>query len=162
MKFSLKNNLNELAKEIVEKNEYLALSTSDLQNNPWVSPVAYAYDENGAFYFVSVPASRHIQNILKNNKISFAIYDSHQDWGMGIGLQVEGTVEQVKLKDLPKVMSIYFRRNYPYGSITKAFVEGLKKLLANKTYNFYQINPTVFWMNNPNADVDERIEATPF
>lgn len=152
--------LNGLAKDIIEKNQYLVLGTNG-EDGAWVSPVAYAYDDNFNFYFVSFPPSKHCKNIEKNNKVSFAIYDSHQDWGMGEGLQIEGIVEKVEFAEIPKATSLYFTRKYPYGTITHAFADGLKKLLNGQTYSFYKITPTKFWINNPDSDVDERIEVKP-
>ena len=51
--------LNKLAKEIIEQNQYVTLATSDNAGNPWVSPVVYAYDKDCNFYFVSIPNSKH-------------------------------------------------------------------------------------------------------
>lgn len=152
------NDLNKLAREIIEKNEYLALATTDENNNAWVSPICYAFDKDYNFYFASIPSSKHCVNFSRNNKVSFAIYDSTQNWGEGVGLQIEGTVEKVKLLKLPKVTAIYFGRKYPYRKITNIFAESFRKLIKNKIYSFYKIIPTKFWMNDPNAGRDERIE----
>lgn len=150
--------LSILAKSIITKNQYLVLGTVG-ENGAWISPVAYVYDDKWNFYFVSLPASKHCTNLSKNNRASFAIYDSHQDWGEGIGLQIEGTVEKVQLTELPKATALYFSRKYPYRTITNTFAIGLKKLLNNQTYSFYKITPSKFWINNPDADVDERVEV---
>ncbi len=152
--------LNVLAKNIIEGNQYLALGT--VSNNVfWVSPLAYSYDENWNFYFVSLPSSKHCVNLSKNGKVSFAIYDSHQGWGTGVGLQIEGIVEKVNPSEFSKVTKIYFTRKYPCGNVSNDFADGLKKLLDNQTYFFYKITPIKFWLNNPDSDIDERVKVKP-
>lgn len=76
---------------------------------------------------------------------------------MGVGLQIEGVIEKVKVTETAKAMTICFSRKYPYGSVSGAFAKEFKRLLKEKTYNFYKIKPTKVWMNNPNAKVDERV-----
>ena len=150
-------NLNKLAKDIIEQNQYLALGTAD-NKDTWVSPVCYAFDKDWNFYFASIPNSKHCKNLSKNNKLSLAIYDSRQNWGEGVSLQIEGVAEKVNLTEISKITAIYFGRKYPYGSITGIFATSFKKLLQNKTYSFYKIVPIKIWMNNPNAEIDERVE----
>ncbi len=87
--------LNELARQIIESNEYLALATVDDEKGVWVCILCYAYDQRFNFYFASMNSSKHSRNISKNNTVSFAIYDSQQGWGTGVGLQIEGVVEMV-------------------------------------------------------------------
>ncbi|MBI3888162.1 pyridoxamine 5'-phosphate oxidase family protein [Candidatus Microgenomates bacterium] len=141
--------LVKLAREIIEKNQYLVMAS------PWISILCYAYDKDWNFYVASMDNSRHVQEISKNNTISFAIFDSHQDWGLGVGLQIEGKIEKTGTLLASK---IYFSRKFPYGNISGAFALGFKKLLANKTYSFYKIAPTKIWMNDPEEEFDTRIE----
>lgn len=78
--------------------------------------------------------------------------------GAGVGLQIEGLAEQVMASELPKVTALYFSRKYPYGKVSGGFSEEFQKLLQKKVYSFYRITPTRVWMNNPNANVDERVK----
>jgi len=153
------SDLNQLAKKIVENNEYLALATVDAEKSVWICIICYAQDKDFNFYFASIDTSRHSKNISKNKAVSFAIYDSRQDWGTGVGLQIEGTVEKVKPREISKATATYFSRKYPYGKVSGVFAEEFKKLLQKKTYSFYKITPTRIWINNPNANVDERVEV---
>ncbi|MFZ5424919.1 MAG: pyridoxamine 5'-phosphate oxidase family protein [Patescibacteria group bacterium] len=155
----MKNDLVNLAKETISNNQYMTIATSNENGNAWASPVAYVFDYKYNFYWVSVPESKHQQNINYNPNVSIAIFDSHQLWGEGVGVQIEATVERVSLVDLPKVTKLYFSREYPYGSATGAFGDGLKDLLKGKIYHFYKAIPTKVWVPDPNADVDARIEV---
>jgi uncharacterized protein YhbP (UPF0306 family) len=151
-------NLTELAKSIIEQNEYISLATVGEGNEPWVSMVAYAYDDKLNFYFLSLPSSNHIKNAQKHKKVAFSIYDSRQNFGYGVGLQIEGTLEEVPLTSYPSVGKIYLGRKYPYGNVNNTFMEGIKQLLKNKIYKFYKLTPTTFWINDPDKEIDERVK----
>ena len=42
--------LDKLAREIIEKNEYLALATVAENGTPWISTLCYAFDKNYNFF----------------------------------------------------------------------------------------------------------------
>lgn len=155
----MKNSLNELARKIIFENQYMKIASSDEQGNAWASPVAYVYDEDFNFYWVSVPESLHQKNIKNKPEVSLAVFDSHQPWGEGVGVQMKATVSEVPLKDIPRVTKLYFSRKYPYGNASGAFGKGLRDLLKGKIYKFYKATPTKVWVPDPNADVDARIEV---
>lgn len=151
--------LSLLAKQIVEKNEYLTLATAGETGAPWVSILAYTYDSDFTFYFASLPDSRHSKEAEKRSDVSFSIFDSHQDFGTGVGLQIEAKIEVLSDADCERVLSLYYGRKYPYGNVSNEFMEGLKKLLVNKTYLFYRLTPKRVWINDPSADTDRRVEV---
>jgi len=156
----MSNNLNKLTKSILEKNQYMTIGSSDGEGNAWVSPVTYAYDKKLNFYFVSHTDSKHCRNIEKNKRVSLAIFDSRQLIGDGVGLQIEGIAKKVKIIEVSKAAATYFRRKYPFGKLNQvgAVNAALKQLLNKKLYWFYKITPSKIWLNNPNSNIDERIE----
>jgi uncharacterized protein YhbP (UPF0306 family) len=154
----MQSDLNKLAKEIIENNQYMTIGSSH-ENTSWVSPVVYAYDKEFNFYFVTIPNSRHGKDFKNNNKISIAIFDSRQPLGEGVGLQAEAKVEELGVKDVPSAVLIYFKRKYPFGKMKDAFEVALKKFLNRKIYHFYRAVPTKTWINNPNSNIDERVEV---
>ena len=125
--------LNLLARKIIDNNQYMTIACANNEDS-WISPVAYAQDSDNIFYFVSMPDSKHISYIKRNKNVTVAIFDSHQDWGSGIGLQIEGEISEVALIELPHAMTVYFTRNNPYGKITDAYGKALKNLLKIKNY----------------------------
>jgi len=151
--------LNKLAKEIIEQNQYMTMGTSGDGKNPWVSPVVYAYDGDWNFYFISIPDSRHCLNMRTDRNIALAIFDSRQKLGEGIGLQIEGSVSEVKLTELPKAALVYFKRKYPFGKMRHAFAAAFKNFLNDKLYRFYKITPSKIWINDPNSKIDVRVEV---
>ncbi len=150
--------LNLLARKIIDNNQYMTIACAN-NDDTWISPVAYAQDSDYTLYFVSIPSSKHISYIMRNKKATVAIYDSHQEWGSGIGLQIEGDVSEVPLSELPHALTSYFTRDNPYGRITDAYGKALKNLLNRKLYKMYQFTPSTVWINNPNSEIDERIEV---
>jgi uncharacterized protein YhbP (UPF0306 family) len=155
------NKFNRLARKIAEKNQYLSLATVDSNNNPWISPVCYTLDESGNFYFVSLPGSHHSVNIKNNKNVAFSIFDSHQKWGLGIGLQIEGNIKLLSIKESMPICKLYIKRKYPYPNIDLRIAQKfIKKLFkTKKIYRFYKLTSKTVWMNNPYSELDERIEV---
>ena len=152
------NDLKKLTKEIIENNQYLALSTVGNDGKPWTCILAYSYDEDYNFYFVSLPTSKHSLNSESTKNVSFSIYNSTQGFGLGVGLQIEGIVNKVEKENVEEVENIYFSRKYPYGDLSNDFTDSLRKLIVQGTYNFYKLTPIHVWINNSNSDKDERVE----
>ena len=157
----MQKELEQLAKDIIENNQYMTIASVGSDGNPWASAVCYAYDPEYTFYWVSQPSSKHQTNFQNHSQISFTIFDSHQDWGEGMGVQGEAIVQKVKLTEISNVFSIFFERDYPYGktNVLSAYGNGLKALLNGKIYHFYKAMPTKVWVPDPNADGDARIEV---
>ena len=156
-----KADLNLVARKIIEGNQYVVLSTADKKGDPWISIVAYTYDKNWNIYFVSIPSSRHCKNIKERKNIAFSIYDSHQNWGEGVGIQAEAQVEIVPIKDFLKVSRIYSIRKYPFGKITQKIVSEFIRhaIKIKKLYKFYKIIPRDVWINDPYSKIDNRVEV---
>lgn len=151
--------LRKRAKDIIQANQYMTLASVSNKGLPWASAVCYAYDTSYNFYWVSMPDSNHQKNIKENSTVSATIFDSHQDWGAGIGIQLVAEVTEVTPKEYSVAFAVYFSRKYPYGKVTKAFSEGLKQLLKGKTYRFYKATPKHIWVPDPESDFDIRVEV---
>jgi len=152
--------LNQMARNIIKNNQYVSIATTDKLGNPWISPVAYSYDKNWNLYFTSLPDSKHCKNIKATKKVVCCIFDSHQLWGEGVGLQIEGVSEEVTLRNAIEATKIYSKRKYPYGKIKPGMIKFFLKELINKRtfYRFYKITPRVVWMNDPNSKIDIRVK----
>src|SRR3989344_239935 len=62
-------NLNKLAREVIEKNQYVTIATSDIHGKVWISPVVYTYDKDYNFYFLSMPSAKHCKTYPKIVKL---------------------------------------------------------------------------------------------
>ena len=69
--------LDAIARSIVDTNRFMALGTADAGGMPWVSPVWYAAATYREFIWVSRPGTRHSRNLAERPEIAIAIYDSH-------------------------------------------------------------------------------------
>ncbi|PIZ64191.1 hypothetical protein CO051_01455 [Candidatus Roizmanbacteria bacterium CG_4_9_14_0_2_um_filter_39_13] len=121
--------LNNLARKIIAQNQYMIIGSSS-ESNAWVSPVVYAPDSDYNLYFVSLPNSKHSENIASNSQTCISIFNSHQPFGEGVGLQIEGEAQQVNNSELVHAIRIYATRKWPYSNnILKTYIEGFKKVL---------------------------------
>ena len=74
-----KQDLDAVARSIVDANRFMALGTADGSGTPWVSPVWYAPLSYREYVWVSRPGTRHSRNLAERPQI--AIYDSHRPGG---------------------------------------------------------------------------------
>lgn len=145
------NQLNNLAKDIIRKNIYLTLGTSD-GKEPWTAPLFYAANEKNEFYFISKMGSTHIKHILKNPKISFAIFDSHQKEGMGNGIQGKGIVVKLPENEIKQALKFY----------KTTFIETKKESFTGKApYRLFKIIPQKLYILDPDEQTDVRVEVFP-
>ncbi len=147
------------AKKIIADNLYLTLATADLQGKPWAAPVYYAYDADYTFYFVSASDSLHAQHIHVNPRVAFAVFDSTAPAGTGDGVQVDGIAEAASLRELPHILSVYFRRRFTDE------LERIRHLVPSKymgvsLFWFFKIKPIAVYTLDPRfTDVDRRIQV---
>ncbi len=103
-------NWSRYIKECLLSTDYCALATVDLNNGAWSNPVYFAWDNNYNFYFISQPHSRHMKNILKNKRVSLAIYSTAQK-GDVLGIQLEGNAKVLRnKKEISHAFRIYHGR----------------------------------------------------
>lgn len=96
--------------ECLESTNYCCIATVD-PKGVWANPVYFAYDEKFNLYFISQMHSRHMQNLIKNPRISVAIYKTEQR-GDVVGTYIEGEA-LIILKDeeeIQKAFDIYYGR----------------------------------------------------
>jgi uncharacterized protein YhbP (UPF0306 family) len=151
---------NTLAREIVAKNQYLTIASYKKESGAWANPVAYATDAAYNFYFISPPSSQHAKNFQTHPRISMAIFDSRQPFGGGVGLQIEAKAHLLSLSRTPFVMKMYLTRRWPFtNKKQKTYLYGCQKAIENGLYRIYKFTPKKVWMNDPDSDIDRRIEV---
>jgi nitroimidazol reductase NimA-like FMN-containing flavoprotein (pyridoxamine 5'-phosphate oxidase superfamily) len=65
------------ARSLIDGNQHMTVGTADSTGTPWVSPVFYVHDTDGAVYWVSDRAARHSHNIRANPAVAIAIYETN-------------------------------------------------------------------------------------
>ncbi len=141
--------LHEIAREIIRENIYLTLATSD-GGRPWASPLFYCTDDDYNFYFISLPDSFHSRHIGENPSVAFAIFDSRQAEGTGNGVQGSGSVERVPDGELEEALQWY---KTDYIELTP------QNLTAPAPYRMYKLMSERFYVLDPEARVDKRVEV---
>lgn len=140
--------LNNIGRDIVRNNIYLTLATSD--SEPWAAPMYYCIDDKFNFYFISQMDSVHIQHILKNLKVAFAIFDSHSPEGEGNGIQGSGKVYPLKEDDFSEAFKWYK---------TKFIDLKPENLKGEAPYRLFKIVPEHFYILDPESNLDKRVEV---
>lgn len=148
---------NQKIKEALDRTEFMALSTAD-ETRSWVCPVAFSYDESLNLYFISMMETQHVQNILKNEKVSVAIYKTER-FGDGdvIGLQLNGSAKHVTDPDeLSACSGYYFGRsdsNDGFKDSSSAHDNEEAK------WQFFKITPAQLWYFNSADFSEKRVEV---
>ncbi len=106
--------MNRKAKEIIDGNKYMVVSTSDKDGGPWGATVLYVYDEESElFFFFSDLESLHSRNIIENPRVSLTIFNAGSPIGEYKGIQVEGNAHLVGKDKLDLAFNLYSKRIFP-------------------------------------------------
>src|SRR3989338_10068592 len=145
-------NNSKLAKDILRSNIYCTLATASHFGLPWAAPIFYALDDNYNFYFISRPQALHSRHIKINPHIALAVFDSHQPEGTGNGVQIAGKAYELNNSEITVALK-WYKSN---------FVPNNPEFFMKKTgYRFYKIVPEKFYILDPEAKEDKRIEGKP-
>lgn len=143
-------NLNKIANKILKNNIYLSLSTC-ANNTPWVAPLFYQIGPQNELYFASQPTSVHGSHIAKNPRVAFAIFDSQQKEGTGVGIQARGIAK--KLENRAEILEAMKYYHTDFFKVTPA------KFMGKSKYRLFKITPSTFYLNDPRVKVDRRVEV---
>lgn len=72
----------------------MSLGTTD-DTGVWVADVIYIHDDELNIYWMSDPSTRHLQAVLKNNKVAGTITVSGQG-EHNLGIQFEGEAQKIE------------------------------------------------------------------
>lgn len=82
-------------KQALERTDIMSLSTVG-DDGSWTSPVQYAYNPSMELSFLSKMDTKHVANILKDPRVSLAIYKPEPfPEGHNLGLQIIGIAKHV-------------------------------------------------------------------
>ena len=104
--------LEAIARSIVDANRYMTLATSDEQGTPWASPVWYAPVEYRGFLWVSSPEARHSRNLGARPDLAIVIFDSHRAGGWN-ALYMGAVAE--RLDDVDRAIQTFSRHGEAQG-----------------------------------------------
>ena len=87
-------NLNRRISEALDRTPITALSTIG-PDGPWTSPVQYHHNELLELFFLSMPDTRHVHNLLGDPRVSVAICRHPGPPDGDLGLQIGGRAEHL-------------------------------------------------------------------
>lgn len=133
--------------ECLQSTNYCSISTVD-SKGVWSNPVYFSWDNEFNFYFISQMHTRHMQNILKNSRISMAIYSTQQANGV-VGIQLEGTAtiltDKSNKKEVKHAYDTYFGRSGHAPDFENYYTSNPKWLYVKITpENMYYFNDKIF------------------
>lgn len=134
---------------IIKDNLYLTLGTTD-GLTPWTAPLLYAISEDFVFYFISQLDLLLTQHLLKNPVVSFAIFDSHQKEGTGNGVQGSGKAYLLPETELVEALKWFHTVVVPMKP---------ESFIPPAPYRFFKLVPEHFYVLDPNAPTDKRVEV---
>jgi nitroimidazol reductase NimA-like FMN-containing flavoprotein (pyridoxamine 5'-phosphate oxidase superfamily) len=106
----------EQAREIIDRVAYMVLATADAEGRPWATPVYFATDGRGTFYWVSSREARHSANVADRPEVGIVIFDATVPIGTGQGVYIEARAEQVSDQDLDRGLAVFSVRSIGHGA----------------------------------------------
>ena len=107
----------EQAREILDRIAYMVLGTADADGRPWATPVYFATDGRGAFYWVSSREARHSANIAARPEVGIVVFDSTVPIGTGQGMYMEARAEELSDADLESGLAVFSARSIEHGGV---------------------------------------------
>ena len=105
--------LCDIAADVLRSVRYLTLGTASRDGASWMTPLAHAWDDEDAFYWMSAPDSVHSRNIEENPAVSVLVHDLGAV-GADQALFGSGTARVIDDEDeTARACATYYERRYP-------------------------------------------------
>ncbi|SNT65908.1 Pyridoxamine 5'-phosphate oxidase [Asanoa hainanensis] len=98
----MRDELDEMARQIIDANSYLTLGTVGPSARPRVSPVYFTHVGYRDFYWVSSPVARHSLNVAERPDVAIVVFDSSAAIGRGRAVYVDAVAAEVPFEELPR------------------------------------------------------------
>ena len=148
-------NLEEIARTIIDSILYMVLGTADESGHPWTSPVYFASKSYQEFYWMSSPDVTHSRNILVRPEISIVIFDSGVPVGQGQAVYMSAVAEELVGAELDRGLQIYngrFQNPAEHG----VRVIAPENVRAPALYRLYRAVAHEHWVLDPAGHPDHR------
>lgn len=136
-------NWNSKVKEALDRTEFMAISTIG-EDGSWTNPVEFHYSEKMNLYFVSMIDTKHVQNILRDPRISAAIFKTERfpgPEGDVLGLQLKGTAQHLTdERDIEEAVRCWGGR-------------------PSEVWNFFKIVPEEVWCFDSREFGEKRVKV---
>ena len=149
--------LDRIARAIIDGNRYMVLGTADEGGRPWVSPVYYAPSGYAELYWVSSPEAQHSRNLAARQELSIVVFDSQAPVGEGQGVYMSADAEQLTGVGAERGIEVFCRVSVSHGA--KAWtVEDVREPAALR---LYRAHVAEHWVLDPERWPDQRTRVRP-
>ncbi len=132
----------------------LATSGSD---GPWAAAVFYVSD-GFTLYFLSLPTSRHGQNLARDPRVAATIQEDYADWPEIAGVQLEGMASDFSGEDEARARRLYGEK-YPFVDALSQAPTAIAKAMAR--VRWYRLVPQRVYFVDNSAGFGHRDELDP-
>jgi uncharacterized protein YhbP (UPF0306 family) len=150
-----RRDLGVTARDIVDSNAYMTLATADGTGQPWATPVWYAPEGYGEFFWVSSPEARHSRNIAVRPEVALVIFDSTAPVGAAQAVYASAIAEELGGADLDRGIQIYSKESVA-GGLSEW---GLEEVSPPAPYRLYRATASEHWVLDPDGHPDRRISV---
>lgn len=137
-------------RDFIAAQNTLTLATTNADGAPHACDVYYVADDTPTFYFLSDPKTRHIENVLRDARVSATIHGAARGWQDIRGAQIVGAATRVSdLGERARAFALYLAR-YAFIREWLPRVEMLGNAHATfGTVELYKIAPRwLRWIDN--------------
>jgi uncharacterized protein YhbP (UPF0306 family) len=150
--------ITEKARAILLNNRYMTLATSGGEVLPWASPVAYAVDGSWRFYWYSARNAVHSENILHNQNVTAAVFNSTASFDEVDGIQMAGLAEVLPVSQTALIHELYWAHCFPDPDVRKKFQRPISDFEGSSILRYFSFQPLDMWKyDTETTDFDQRL-----
>jgi nitroimidazol reductase NimA-like FMN-containing flavoprotein (pyridoxamine 5'-phosphate oxidase superfamily) len=149
--------LDAVARGIIDENRYMALGTADEAGRPWVTPVYFAPDGYGTFYWLSSPERRHSRNVAVRPEVSIVVFNSQVPIGQGQAVYMAATAAELAGDELERGIELFSRVSQAHG----AWAWTPEEARSPSALRLYRAIVTEHWVLDPEKRPDRRTPVDP-
>ena len=147
--------LDRIARAIIDGNRYMVLGTADQSGRPWVSPVYYAPSGYAELYWVSSPEAQHSRNLGVRPELSIVVFDSQAPVGEGQGVYMSAVAEPLTGDDAERGIEIFSLVSVSHGARPWT----LEDVQDPAVLRLYRARVSEHWVLDPERRPDQRTRS---
>ena len=149
--------LNAVARAIVDDNRYMVLGTADASGKPWATPVYYAADGYRDYYWVSALDRTHSRNVAARPEIAVVIFDSRVPIGEGQAVYMAAEAAELAGDELELGIETFSRVSVSHGARSWT----LEDVRPPEPLRLFRARASEHWVLDPDRRPDERTPVDP-
>jgi uncharacterized protein YhbP (UPF0306 family) len=153
----MSEDLDRIARAIIDGNRYMVLGTADQNGRPWVSPVYYAPSRYAELYWVSSPEAQHSRNLAARPELSIVVFDSQAPVAEGQGVYMSAVADELGGVEAERGIEIFSRVSVSHGAKTWT-VEDVRDPAPLR---LYRGRVSEHWVLDPERRPDQRTRVQP-